>query len=74
MNFIYDTKPEDRFIAFFGDGSGADLFIRVDGGDIYNSHGEIVSDDWLMDAGYCQWMPLLENIKLWFEITEEPHP
>jgi len=63
-----DPPKEGKFIAFFGDGSGAGLFMCVDGG-IIDHEGDDIDDDYLLNAGYCQWMPLPDDFKLWFETT-----
>ena len=63
--------PSGNFIAFFSDGSGAELFCVCDDGSVVASEGctvcevAIVQED-LMDRGYLHWMPLPDDFEFWF--------
>lgn len=59
-----------RFVAIFGDGSGAGLF-RI-GADrcLYNSDNDNIDyapDSWLKEAGYAYWMALPKGFKFFGE-------
>ncbi len=58
-----------KFIATFNDGSGACLFMRLDGGDYINSDGDYCHED-IFDS-YLYWAELPLSFKLWFEISGE---
>ena len=74
MKFIYDEPPTvGKFVAFYGDGSGAGVFEKTDSNECYNirnADGEFINSHSLMDQGYCQWMPLPDSFKLWYEFNE----
>lgn len=59
-----------KFIAIYGDGSGAGLFVITDDGDLWDGEGEKIGNapyQDLMDRGYNYWMQLPSGFKLWFE-------
>lgn len=70
LKFLYTDKPNGKFVAFYGDGSGAAVFMTHDAGYL-TAEGEDVSHDDLMGQGFCQWQPLPDNFELWFESREE---
>jgi hypothetical protein len=71
MKFIYDESPTvGKFVAFYGDGSGAGVFCKTANGEIINADGHRINDESLLDQGYCQWMPLPDSFKLWYEFSE----
>lgn len=62
-----------RFVAIYGDGSGANLFMIDDSGHLLDAEfadQTPAPDTWLMDAGYQYWMKIPDTFKLWFEHTE----
>ncbi len=63
-------KENSRFVAFFHDGSGATLFVRLDDGTYLEAEGDEYSGD-LFDAGYSHWEYLPDNFQLWFEQRDE---
>lgn len=68
FNFYIDTpKKDSRFVAFFDDGSGADLFCRRKNGDFFNAEGHFLDLDWFLDAGYLTFMYLPNDFKFFFE-------
>lgn len=59
-----------KFVAIYGDGSGADLYCIDDDGHLWDSDGEHIHyppDNFLMDSGYAYWLLLPKTFKLWFE-------
>lgn len=57
-----------RFVSFYGDGSGASLFLRDDAGDYYTAEGDLIPDKhWFMDSGHCLYAYLPNNFRLFFE-------
>ena len=57
-----------RIVAFYGDGSGANLFLRDAAGDYYSADGELIQGkDWFMDSGHCLYAYLPESFRLFFE-------
>jgi len=73
MYTFYTDAPKGKFIALFSDGSGGNLFWRLDDQDglsVYcDADGEIVPDPetYFFDAGYSHWLPIDENYEFWFE-------
>ena len=60
-----------RFVAFYGDGSGASLYLRTDNGDYYTAEGDVILDkEWFMDSGHHSYAYLPENFRLFFEDSE----
>lgn len=71
MKFIYDQPPAvGKFVAFYGDGSGAGVFCKTDNGEIINAYGYLITYESLLDQGYCKWMPLPDSFKFWYEHDE----
>ena len=67
-----------KFVAIYGDGSGARLFCIDDSGSLWDSesrpnHITTAPDIWLMDAGFMYWMKLPDTFKLCFENQKEKH-
>lgn len=74
MKSFYCDKPKGKFIALYSDGSGANLYWRLDddsdGLQVYCNHdGDQVPDPetYFEDAGYCWFIDLPDYFKLWFE-------
>lgn len=66
-----------KLVAIFADGSGADLFMVDDNGDLYDAeftHYGPAPDTYLIDAGFCMWMELPDGFPFWFEQKEETRP
>lgn len=66
-----------KFVAFFGDGSGASLFLVDDSGHLYDTDMNqvgIAPDNDLQDRGYVSWIELPDSFKFWFEQHEEKRP
>lgn len=57
-----------KFVAIFNDGSGSDLFVRLDSGEYINCCGDEASDEMLDDYLFWHEAP---NMKLWFELIQE---
>ncbi len=71
-----DNMPTGKFIALYSDGSGGNLFWRLDddesGLPVYCDHdGDLLPDPetYLVDSGYLYWIELPDNYKFWFEQT-----
>ena len=63
-----------KIAAFYGDGSGAELFLVDDNGDLLGAEEGVAQsapDFRLIDAGFVYWMKLPDSFKLWFEQAEE---
>ena len=71
LHSFYTETPKKGsvFIALYDDGSGANLFNRDNAGDYRNAEGEILSQDWFLDAGYIDFAYLPTNYKLFYENT-----
>ena len=74
MNYFIHEKPTSKFVAFYSDGSGANLFWRldddVDGFPVYcNAEGDFIEkpETYFEDAGYYAWLPLPDDFEFWFE-------
>ena len=67
-----------RFIALYGDGSGARLFLIDDAGGLFEAQYEVEisrsPDTYLIDHNFCFWIPLPNSFKFWFEREEERRP
>lgn len=73
FNF-YEQPPEHgtRFIAFYSDGSGAELFMRTDNGDYIKADSMFAPNtDWFIDSGYLWFARLPDDFKLFFESGED---
>ena len=69
FNF-YKQPPEEgtRFIAFYSDGSGAELFMRTDNGDYIKADSMFAPDtNWFIDSGYLWFARLPDDFRLFFE-------
>lgn len=60
-------KPGNRIVALSSDCSAAALFYIDPSGSIHDCEYEILSHDWLIDAGYLWFSYLPINFRLWFE-------
>ena len=73
MKSFYTDNPEGKFVALFADGSGADIYWRLDdeGGfpSYCDAEGDLVPDPetYFIDAGYSVFIDLPENFELFFE-------
>lgn len=60
-----------KFIAIYGDGSGADLYGITKEGMLYNANDGMMDvnypDLWLMDNGYVFWVQIPNTFSFWFE-------
>ncbi len=80
MNSLHGNSIPNgtKFVAFFGDGSGAKLFLISDDGELADAEngfrGITAPEVWLQDAGFIYWMKLPDSFKLWFEECEEKIP
>lgn len=69
--YTENPKKGSVFVAFFDDGSGANLFNRDDEGDYRNARGVLISQTWFLDSGYCDFAYLPTNYKLFYEQNGE---
>jgi len=74
MNYFAHEKPEGKFVALFADGSGANLYWRLDdqpcGLPVYcDATGDLIGEPetYFEDAGYYAWLPLPDDFQLWME-------
>ena len=66
-----NAEPEkgSKFIAIYGDGSGASLHMRDDTGNYFDAEGDLIMDaHWFMDSGHVWWVYLPDDFDLWFQI------
>lgn len=63
---IQAPKKGSKFVAFWHDGSGATLFIRLDDGSYLEGDGEPYAGDFF-ESGYHSWEYLPDSFELWFE-------
>ena len=71
MNYFHEKLPEigQKFVAVFADGSGAELFLRIDSNRdtaVYIHHDGIEDCD-LDEQNYLFWLPIPDDFTLWFE-------
>lgn len=74
LTTFYECHPKEgsRFVAFYGDGGGASLFMRDDAGNYFDAEGDLVPDaDWFMDSGHVWYDYLPDDFQLWFEQSGE---
>jgi len=69
--------PGTKFVALYGDGSGASLFLMCGGMELINwrhdvmyLHGDNGSQEWLFDSGYCHWIEIPDTFKFWGECSD----
>jgi hypothetical protein len=63
-----------KFVAFYSDGSGCDLFWINDSGELFDVHCDYLSiapDQYLMDRGFSYWIEIPNKYQFWFEIKDE---
>ena len=68
--YVHSIPNGTKFVAFYPDGSGCDLFRVTDGGVLIDSHGKVIGnspDQSLMDIGFTEWMPIPKTFKFWYE-------
>jgi hypothetical protein len=65
-----EIKLDSKFIAFYINGSGGDLFSMDKDGAIRCADGDYVSTDWLLDASFCLFAYLPKKFLLHYEIKE----
>ncbi len=68
LKLIHAEAPTGKFVAFYNDGSGASVFCMTDAGELLNAEGEAY-DEAALD-NYCQWMPLPDDFRFFFEEKE----
>lgn len=64
-----------KFIALYGDGSGAQLFMTDKKGNLFGHDGKPRDSEpeaYLMDSCFTWWIKLPNSYKLWFEQKENP--
>jgi len=66
-----EVKAGKRFVAFYGDGSGANLFRKDKDGNYYDTDGEFLSQDWFIDSGYIDFAYLPDDFKFWSEVKNK---
>ena len=64
-------RPNSKIVAFFCDGSGAEIFKVDDGRNIIelSEYNKMTVDD-LEDAGFCSFAYLPDDFRLWREENE----
>lgn len=68
MILLTPIPKEQKFVAIYGDGSGAELFAKDIRGHIVNPNGDTIdADHELFEAGYVYWQPISNEIQLWYE-------
>lgn len=69
LHNLFSKEPAvgRKFVALYGDGSGAGVFMRDKQGNYLNAEGELLSQSWLEDAGYVGFMYLPDYFTLWCE-------
>lgn len=76
LNLIATDPPKGKFIAIYGDGSGAELFYGRKNGVLVSADGELIEgydqQEWLEESGFCFWVPLPDDFELWFEQKATP--
>ena len=74
FNF-YEQPPAHgtRFVAFYSDSSGAELFMRNDEGDYLKADSLYNPPDtnWFIDSGYLLFAVLPDDFRLFFEINDD---
>mgnify|MGYP000966497188 FL=1 len=75
-NYLEMPEPATRFIALRKDGSGAELFCRMEDGGVLDAGGNIcfpawgtifAMASWLEDSGFSFWTHLPDEVKLFYE-------
>ena len=59
-----------KFVAFYQDGSGCEMYEITNDGDLKDLYGEIIGnapDHDLRLMGFTEWMPILKTFKFWYE-------
>lgn len=76
VNYLELPDFGTRFIALRKDGSGAELFCRMEDGEVLDADGNIclpawasiwVLSSWLEDEGFSFWAHLPDEVKLLYE-------
>lgn len=69
-NIIVDPPNEGKFLAFFNDGSGANLFFIDDSGDIYDCQLEPREREYL-ESCYNLWIKMPDDFEYFFEVRQK---
>lgn len=58
-------KPKQKFVAFYHDGSGCDMFVCIKQGVFLNPNGEEYTEENM--ESYLFWIPISTDYEFWFE-------
>ena len=70
LKYFHDSQPKinSRFVAYYADASGAELYLRDPEGDYYDVGGELVdAEDWFEEAGFYSYAYMPDDFRLYFE-------
>lgn len=68
LETFYTSKPEGKFIALYGDGSGCSMWHKKEEGFFDQEGGLIHNDpDWFIEAGYLFFVELPDTFQFWHE-------
>jgi len=75
FNYFHDNFPKQgrKFIAFYGDGSGCDMFKHLRHHTVFKQASSDwkeelhITPDWFEESGYLQWAYLPDNFQFWGE-------
>jgi hypothetical protein len=70
LKYFHENQPKinSRFVAFYADASGAELFLRDPEGDYYDAEGRHIEiEDWFGEANFYSYADLPDEFRLYFE-------
>ena len=68
LNYFVDEFPENdsKFVAFYSDGSGCNLFtVNSEGQYTGFEVGEVLEKEWFLETDYGGWQYLPDNFDMW---------